>query len=32
MQDSLDNPDETFANDAAGAFNVLEACRRHMTK
>lgn len=32
IQDSLDNPGETFASDVVGTFNVLEACRQHMTR
>ena len=29
VQDSIDNPVETFENDTVGAFNVMEQCRRH---
>jgi UDP-glucose 4-epimerase len=32
VQDSIDDPDTTFRNDVVGTFNVLEECRKHMTK
>ena len=32
VQDSIDNPTKTFANDVVGTFNVLEECRKHRTK
>ena len=32
VQDSIDNPGTTFANDVEGTFNVLEECRRNNTK
>ena len=32
VQDSIDDPRTTFANDVEGTFNVLEECRRQETK
>ena len=32
VQDSIDNPVETFENDVVGTFNLLEQCRRSNTK
>lgn len=32
VQDSIDDPGETFANDVAGTFNVLEECRKNKTR
>ncbi|TDA65482.1 MAG: SDR family NAD(P)-dependent oxidoreductase [Clostridia bacterium] len=32
VQDSLDNPQDTFDNDVVGTFHVLEACLRHGAK
>lgn len=32
VQDSIDDPRETFNNDVIGTFNVLEQCRRHFTR
>ncbi len=32
VQDSIDDPRTTFANDVEGTFNILEYCRREMTK
>ncbi|WP_418791012.1 dTDP-glucose 4,6-dehydratase [Phosphitispora sp. TUW77] len=32
VQDSIDDPETTFANDVTGTFNVLEECRKHNTK
>ncbi len=32
VQDSIDNPGATFANDVDGTFNVLEECRGNNTK
>lgn len=32
VQDSIDDPATTFANDVTGTFNVLEECRKHRTK
>lgn len=31
VQDSIDNPQKTFANDVEGTFNVLEYCRQAKT-
>lgn len=32
VQDSIDDPATTFANDAVGTFNLLDCCRRHGVK
>lgn len=32
VQDSIDDPGTTFANDVVGTFNLLEECRRHQSK
>ena len=32
VQDSIDDPETTFNNDAVGTFNILEECRRQNTK
>jgi len=32
VQDSIDDPRTTFNNDAVGTFNVMEQCRKHLTK
>ncbi|MCL4442399.1 MAG: NAD-dependent epimerase/dehydratase family protein [Firmicutes bacterium] len=32
VQDSIDEPAATFANDVVGTFNVLEECRKNRTK
>lgn len=32
VQDSIDDPASTFANDAIGTFHVLDCCRRHTVK
>ena len=32
VQDSIDDPRETFENDVSGTFNVLEQCRKHNVK
>ncbi|MEB3102222.1 NAD-dependent epimerase/dehydratase family protein [Ferviditalea candida] len=32
VQDSIDDPETTFANDALGTFLLLEECRKHRTK
>ncbi len=32
VQDSIDDPKTTFANDTIGTFNVLEKCRMYSTK
>lgn len=32
VQDSIDNPINTFNNDVLGTFYILEACRKHGTK
>jgi nucleoside-diphosphate-sugar epimerase len=32
VQDSIDDPETTFRNDAVGTFTVLEQCRKHGTK
>jgi nucleoside-diphosphate-sugar epimerase len=32
VQDSIDDPRTTFANDVTGTFNVLEECRQHNIK
>jgi dTDP-glucose 4,6-dehydratase len=32
VQDSIDNPAETFENDVIGTFNILEHCRKTNTK
>lgn len=32
VQDSIDDPGTTFANDVVGTFNLLEECRRHHSK
>lgn len=32
VQDSIDDPRTTFANDVVGTFNVLEECKKHGTK
>lgn len=32
VQDSIDDPKATFANDVLGTFNVLEECRKHKVK
>ncbi len=32
VQDSIDDPDETFQSDIAGTFNLLECARRHGTR
>lgn len=32
VQDSIDDPETTFKNDAVGTFNVLEQCRKYNTK
>lgn len=32
VQDSIDDPKTTFANDVVGTFNVLEQCKKYNTK
>jgi nucleoside-diphosphate-sugar epimerase len=32
VQDSIDDPQKTFDNDAVGTFNILEKCRKQNTK
>ncbi len=32
VQESIDNPEDTFESDVIGTFYVLEACREHKTK
>ncbi|MBM7572158.1 nucleoside-diphosphate-sugar epimerase [Aquibacillus albus] len=32
VQDSIDDPQTTFNNDAIGTFNILEQCKRHHVK
>ncbi|SER76141.1 Nucleoside-diphosphate-sugar epimerase [Gracilibacillus ureilyticus] len=32
VQDSIDEPETTFANDVTGTFQVLEQCRKHQVK
>lgn len=32
VQDSIDDPETTFANDVVGTFKVLEQCRKHRVK
>lgn len=32
VQDSIDNPNETFHNDTVGTFNLLEHCKKHHVK
>lgn len=32
VQDSIDEPKDTFGNDVIGTFNVLEECRKYNTK
>ena len=32
VQDSIDDPDETFQSDIVGTFNLLECARRHRTR
>ncbi|MFC4403914.1 dTDP-glucose 4,6-dehydratase [Gracilibacillus xinjiangensis] len=32
VQDSIDEPETTFANDVIGTFNLLEQCRKHNVK
>ncbi|PWU68241.1 dTDP-glucose 4,6-dehydratase [Gracilibacillus dipsosauri] len=32
VQDSIDEPSTTFANDVVGTFNILEQCKKNQTK
>ncbi|MEW5920304.1 MAG: SDR family NAD(P)-dependent oxidoreductase [Bacillota bacterium] len=32
VQESIDNPGETFYNDTVGTFNILEQCKKHRIK